>query len=652
MNSRSRLLATFGFVFLLSFNVCRSQTAAPEFGVFTQEEISMKECAFDKNADAVVLLDKATASYNDNYNLHTQRRIRMKILKERGISRGNIHISYYSGDGFEFVANIEATVLSFDNDGKEVRSNLERKSVFTRKINKYYSEMSFALPNIKVGSIIEYKYDSEMKNYGGLREWIFQKDLPVVLSSYYLVILPNAEFAYSVYKKEDLPVQITSDKSNGAVVFEMANIAGLREEAYMGSAHDYLQRVKFQFSGYSQVQGSGFGTTTSTKTNYTTTWKLLAKEMLESSGFGSQINKSLPGADILQLAWAKETDAYARMKTIHNFVKSGFSWDHIYSKYADEGLKGAWEKRSGTSGEINLILINLLKAAGLAVQPLLVSDRDHGKIDTTYPYQDQFNKVVAYLTIDERQFILDGTDRETPTSLIPFDLLNTTGFIVDKKNSSLVKITGNLKKNVNIVNVKGTINNDGNIKLNAMIDAYDYAKVEGKEKYMSNKSSYERNFFEPYMLPVPDTFQVDGLEADSLAMHHDAKLSYTLNKTGDYLLLNYNLFTGFNKNPFINEQRFTDINFGCEYNSVLSGTFTLPENLSPEALPKNLKMKTPDESMVLLRQVTQTANTLQIDIRISINKSEFGSDDYPGVQGFYKQMIDLLNEPIVLKVKS
>jgi hypothetical protein len=139
---------------------------------------------------------------------------------------------------------------------------------------------------------------------------------------------------------------------------------------------------------------------------------------------------------------------------------------------------------------------------------------------------------------------------------------------------------------------------------------------------------------------------------DSLPMRHEAKLHFPMNKTGNYYLLNYNLFTGFNKNPFINEQRFTDINFGCAYSCVLSGTFELPATLVPEALPKNLKMIMPDESLSVIRQVKQTGNTVQIDVRISINKTEFKAEDYVDVQDFYKQMISLLNEPIVLKAKS
>lgn len=636
---------------LLCSTIVWGQSSAPDFGIFTSEEISMKQYDFDKDADAVVLLDKAKSTYTDDYSLRTERRIRLKILQERGIERGNIHISYYSGDRFESVYKIEGIVVNFDINGNESRSKLDNKYIYDKQLNKYYSEVSFAMPNVKVGSIIEYKYVSEMKHYGGLKEWVFQSDMPVVLSSFYLTILPNAEFAYSVYKVRNLPITITPDKANGALEFEMRNIPGLRDEAYMASAHDYLQRVKFQFAGYKQVTSDGYNSTITKNTDYTNTWKKLAEELWQDSEFGGQINKTLPGAAALQQDWALQTDNFVRMKSIHRYVKSTFNWNGMNSKYAAEGVKSTWEKKSGTSGDINLILINLLKSAGLDVQPLLVSERNHGKVDTSYPFSEQFNKVVAYVKIGNDHYILDGSDRETPTGTIPFDLLNTIGFIADKKFSALLQIADMSKINSNVVEIKGRLSSDGRMSLNAEVDDYDYAKLERQEKYKRDKKHYEKNFFEPYKLPFPDTFIVNGISSDTLPMHHEVKLTYPLDKSGDYYLLNYNLFTGFYKNPFINGHRFTNINFGSRYHSLLTGKIELPDNVLPEALPKNVRLKMPDESIVFARQIIQDGNTLQIDFSIDINKTEFNANEYEVVQSFYRQMIDMLNEQIVLKRK-
>jgi hypothetical protein len=647
---RLRLLP-FLVYFFLSIQASQAQTQITEFGVFTGDEINLKQCEFDKDADAVVFFDNAKSYYNESHNLITERRVRFKILKERGVERGNIHLQYYSDEHFESINGVDATVLSFDKENNEVWSKLDRKSIYNKKLNKYYSEITFALPNVKVGSIIEYKYEGHMDHYGGLRDWTFQKDIPVVLSSYNLTIVPNAEFAYTVYKTPEMPIVVKPSKEDGSVLFEMNNIPGLREEAYMGAARDYLQRVKFQFSGSKRVEGYGYGTT-STTIAYATTWQSLGRELVSEVYFGSQIDKTLAGSEALQAEWATEKDPFSKMKKIHEFVRSGFNWNNIYSKYAADGVKDIWEKKIGTSGEINLILVNLLKASGLKVSPLLVSERDYGKVDTTYPYLDQFDKVVAYVTIGENNYILDGTDRQTPSFIVPFKLLNTIGFLVDKKNAHLVSIQGNEIKSLNMVTLIGNINTAGSVALEASVNNYNYSKIEKKEKYVNDKKRYEKDFLQPFNAASVDTLSVDGLDSDSLPLHHEVKLNYELNKTGDYYLLNYNLFTDLYKNPFISEYRFTDINFGCKQSYVLTSAFHLPQNLVVESLPRSVKMILPDQSMQAIRQVTQTGNEIQVSFRIELYKTEYKSTDYFAVQGFYKQMLELINEPVVLKAKS
>lgn len=61
------------FALLLSVLAAHSQKEVTEFGEFTAAEMNLKQCEFDKSADAVVLLDKANTYYNDSYNLITER---------------------------------------------------------------------------------------------------------------------------------------------------------------------------------------------------------------------------------------------------------------------------------------------------------------------------------------------------------------------------------------------------------------------------------------------------------------------------------------------------------------------------------------------------------------------------------------------------
>jgi hypothetical protein len=608
-------------------------------GNFTAEDINLKECSFDKEADAVVIYDMAVANFNEQYNLVTDHKIKLKILKEKGIEKGNIKIRYYSQDDFEFIGRIEASILSYDDNKEAIKTNLQPKNVYKKKLNKYYSEISFAMPNVKVGSIIEYTYTSTMKHYGGLEDWYFQKDIPVMLSSFRLYIVPNAEFAYSVYKSSQFRITITPDKTTGSIYYEMNNIPGLRDEVYMGAERDYLQRVNFQLAGINRY---------GTQAKYTTTWKQLAQELLTEKYFGSQINKELPG--VAKELWMLKASAFEKMKAIHNYVRSTMGWNYIYSKFS-ENIKQAWEKKQGTSGDINLILINLLKDADLEVAPLLVSERDHGKVDTTYPFQDQFNKVVACVIIGDEQYILDGTDKSTPSHLTPYNLLNTKGFLVDKKNSRFIFINESKARNLNIISITASLDNAGGLEGWSTVNNYDYGKINKTGAYISGRAQYQEDFVKPYTGLGVDSFRVAGLDSDSLPIKHEFNLHFGLNKSGGYYLLPYNLFTDLVKNPFISDNRFSTINFGTLYTCILRANYMMPANLQLESIPKNIKLVTPDNSMIAYREVKTSDNIIEVNVRVEINKSEYDADVYDMVKSFYGKLVEALNEPILLKAK-
>ncbi|HEX3166492.1 MAG TPA: hypothetical protein VHQ93_09505, partial [Chitinophagaceae bacterium] len=84
-------------IFILCMcSVSYSQMDFPEFGSFSDEEKKLKQCSFDPEAEAIILLDKAVVLHDDDYQMITDRRIRIKILSEKGISRADIVIPYYS----------------------------------------------------------------------------------------------------------------------------------------------------------------------------------------------------------------------------------------------------------------------------------------------------------------------------------------------------------------------------------------------------------------------------------------------------------------------------------------------------------------------------------------------------------------------------
>ncbi|HYM93100.1 MAG TPA: DUF3857 domain-containing protein, partial [Chitinophagaceae bacterium] len=447
----------FYFLFIASLicspNLLFAQSDLPEWGVFDSEELNMKECSFDKNAGAVILFDDAFSTYDDDYQLITTRRIRIKILNERGIDEGNIRIQFYSGDDFEYIKDISAVTYIPNDNGSFLSYPLDRKSIFTEKENEYFSSIKFAMPNVKAGSIIEYKYTSVKKHYGGLKNWEFQSYLPILKSCYLLQIIPGVEFAYFVQKKKTYPIVIRPKPDAGQIYFEMSDIPGLKEEPYMDAPKDYLQRVEFQFSGYTNTFGS--------KQDVNTTWRQLAYDLATNKSFGGVLKKSLPQIDDIKNLVAKETTETGKLVAIYNYVRDNFTADGFYGIYADDGLKGVWEQRKGDASEINFILINLLQTFNIETHPLLVAERDFGKIDTLYPLVSRFNKTDAYAIADGTIYIMDATQKYCPAWLVPYPILNTYAFLVDSKKYKLFRIESNDQSYKNDIKLKAKIDEKG-----------------------------------------------------------------------------------------------------------------------------------------------------------------------------------------------
>jgi hypothetical protein len=632
----------FFFSFFISL-VSYSQMDFPAFGSFSDEEKKLKLCSFDPEAEAVILLDKAVVLHDDDYQMITDRRIRMKILNEKGISRADIVIPYYTKNDFENIIKIQAYTYNFNETGQQTSMPVDKKSIYTEKRSIYYSLKKFAMPAVKVGSIIEYHYVSVMKHYGGLDEWLFQSDLPTIQSSYLLEVLPNSEFAYTIQKKSNLSIIQKPMPADGRVYFEMNNIPGLRIEPYMDAQRDYIQKVIFQLSGYTNRSGS--------KQEINTTWKLLANELMSQKEFGAQLDKDLK-IDEIKLITQSATTEQDKLKAIYEYVKKNIAWNGYDGKFANDGIKAVWDRKKGSAGEINLLLINLLNTAGIETYPVLAAERDFGKVDTTFPFIERFNKTIAFSIADGKQFLLDATQDNCPAGLTPYPILGTTGFLVDKKKFNLIKIAAGNKSYKNVISVNGTLNAKGEITAEAKVKSYDYARQQRLNEVSSNKKQFiTENFEKSYDGLAIDSFLVTSPENDSIPFEQTVRFKQQLNESGGLTFLNANLFTGLEKNPFISSIRFTNVNFGFPYNIFLEETFKLPPGTKID-LPENKSLLSDNKNIQAGKQVTFENGELKIFIRFIQTATLVKVDNYAVLKEFYKKMVDMLNEPIVLKLPN
>ena len=616
----------------------------PAFGSVDKSELEMKECDFDKNAEAMVLFEKGQTDFIPDKGIDFERHVRIKILNDKGKNRADIHLPYINWKNEEEIKDISAQVYNLDASGNIVVTKLDKKQIFEKQINKVLAEKVFTFPEVKPGSIIEYKYKHLN---AAVVNWYFQSSIPVKYSEFTFDYPNEIEILFT--PKCYLPYEQKNNNSNTRTVrfFSMQNIPALRNEPYILNENDYLQRIE---SKPVAVYISG------RRENITYTWPRVIKELMQHEFFGVQISKEIPRTADLDAALKTVSDPYHRMKIIFQYVKKNMEWNGSPGIWAGEGVKAAWKDKKGTAGEINLILINLLKDAGLNAKPILVSTHDHGLINIADAGTGQFNKVLAWVTIDKKTYVLDATEKECPVDLIPPDVLATEGLVISKIETFEWGWESLWKNNLqykNMILLQGEVTKDGKLSGEASVNSYDYARLERIATARKGNKEFTERYFTSITPGVNiDSVVLENLEADSLPLVQRVYFNQQLNASGDYQYFSVNLFSGLEKNPFVADQRVSDVFFGNTQQHILISNISIPEGYEFDELPKNVKMIMPDTSIVITRISQANNERLSMRITLDFKKPFYSIEEYGGFKEFYKKLFDLLNEQFVIRKKA
>ncbi|QNA46360.1 DUF3857 domain-containing protein [Lacibacter sediminis] len=624
---------------LLNFHNETSAQEITPFGKIDKEEFATKECSYDKEAIAEYLIDMAEVRYyatGSTFLNETTPRIRIKILNEKALELANVRIGFYSKDKQEYIRAIEGYTYNLNSNGELEETKLEKKSIFVQNIDENTAMMVFSMPNVKVGSIIEYRYEHTRCNYFGIEDWAFQRPYPVRYSEYNVEI--PTTFAFDYHIRHTLPVEETTETNIRR--FVMKDVPGLEREPFMSSLKDYLQRIDFQHRFFKRQ---------SQETN----WGKLIYLILENESFGLQLNKNIYKTTNLPDELKNLSNPINRLNTIVDYVKREVTWNGKTSIWVQEGIKNALDKHYGNSADMNLLLLSLLREAGFKAYPVLVSTRSNGKVNSSYPFLHQFNNVYVCTETNGNPHIIDVTNFTNPVTQVPWDVQFTEGLLVDKAIGQFIKLGDTTNRFKLSTSVWVDITNDGKIAGTANVFAFEYAKDERLKSLRQGEKKYLSDYF---TTPHPD-FKFDSLKyknqkIDSLPLENVIQFSGTLNSSGDYMFYSPNFLMELEKNEFISDKRFTDIEFGyIQYYNMFT-TLRFPQGFELEELPNNTRMIMPDTSISLQRFVSRNENSISMRYTLEIKRPTFYADEYPEFKIFYAKLFEILNEQIVFKRKT
>ena len=146
--------------------LCSASAQTPKFGSVKAEDFNVS-CPYDASANAVFVFKNTECSMSINSSgrilVVTKTKARIKILKEEGKDEATRTLTLYnnpkkpSSDNHQ-ISNISATAYNLV-DGKVVKTGMNSKYVFEKQVSDKRMEVKFTVPDAKVGSIIEYKYE-------------------------------------------------------------------------------------------------------------------------------------------------------------------------------------------------------------------------------------------------------------------------------------------------------------------------------------------------------------------------------------------------------------------------------------------------------------------------------------------------------------
>lgn len=653
--------------FLVAFSFSKANAQKVDFGKVSVAGLEEKTHPIDTTAVAAVLFNKArtffTYDAKNGFSINTENTFRIKIYKKEGLKWANFKVPYYVGYEHyndDLVEFSDCVTYNLEN-GKVVKTKLSSEGNFKTSINKYWKEAAITMPNVKVGSIVEFKYVLKSENIVEFPGFDFQKDIFVNYSEYTTQI--PGFFVYKAIAKRSSELIFESKIERGSlnytindgsmrsesVNFEQAkntysayNIPALKEEPFVDNIENYRLSINHELEKTQFYQAP--------VKNYSTTWEGVAKTIYEDKDFGNELQERDYIKQDLSIILKNVESPNERLDVVFKFVQNKMNWNNKKGYYVDKGVKKAFIDGTGNTAEINFILIAMLNYAGINASPVLLSTLDNGI--PIYPNRTIFNYVIVAVEMDGKQILLDASNKNTTQNIIPLYAINWTGRLIKEEGTSQeIKLVPDFQSR-KAINIMVAIDEKGKISGKYTVYRTEYEAFAFREKYSGIN---QQNYLEKVENDLKGVQITDYSIENSKNLSKPVIENFTFTTDnecemiGDKMYINPKLFFTQSKNPFVQEERQFPVYFGCPRQEKLNLNIDIPEGYVVESLPKSIKLQTGENMCSFSFNSATSDKKIQIVITEDVNKGIVSSSFYGVLKAFYQQMIDKENEKIVLR---
>jgi transglutaminase-like putative cysteine protease len=601
--------------------------------------------AKNPGADGVQLVDEGEYVVRPDGTWVERDRFAGLILKD-GLKASWGQLSRWYEEGRERVKIVRATVYHrdgsvypFDPRAVEVSAPQAEELFF-----QDYRSLSYSLPQVEVGSIVEYEVETE--TYNPFRKdfffprWGFQGGSPSLMSHFSITVPAGQKLYYTAshfdgaWKKGAKPRVTTKD---GATTYDwrLDEIPGIVGEPMMVPYYDYAPNVKAAlFDDWGRIDD----------------WLAdMYKERLKAS-------PELTAFTLDLIKGAKTDDD--KVAAIYHYVQREVRYIAIKmgvaSGWGGYAADVTWKKRYGCCIDKAILFASMLRVAGIRAEPVLLNPNDEARHDYRVP-DIWFAHAITHLTVGGRDMFLDstGSDYRYP-ELASFD--------------HGVEVRDVFKRGTRTIPTPAPAANVSDYTYKIALDAAGGAVVsygasyngshEGELRgyYKSLKESEQRKDFENWINGISPAAELADFKLGNL---DELDKPFTIGMT--YRLKDYLIPAGdlrILKLPDF-EEEFSEValakrRYALQYMTSSERRFhydiALPKGYAVASLPRAVRVDGPRESFRL--DCAQKNERLLCDAAISRAERTYEADRYARHKSFLEKVSRLTRDRIFLKTEA
>ncbi len=626
----SRVLVVLATAFTLTAN------SEKEFGPVDPEELKMTREPLAPGAPAIILFRQVDRDDSlllvREYNY-----LRIKILTEEGRKYADVEIPFEKESGWD-IKGLKARMIQPDGTIVNYDGKVYEKSIVKAKGLKYMAK-TFAMPDVRVGGIIEYAYwETFPGNYVYDSHWTLSNELFTKAARFSLK--PDNDFACRC-NWNWLPPGSAEPKwrPDRTIALEVNNIPAFPTEDFMPPPEYFMSRVDFRYSR------SAF------ETDPDKFWKKKAKEWSQwdeefvgrRKAMQDAVSRIVSPGDSPDLKLQKIYSRVQQMRNTSYEIRKTEQEKKREKRQENDNVEELWKRGYGNGLELTQLFLALARGAGLEAYAARVANRRNYFFHPKAMNSNELNCYIVLVKLDGKELYFDPGTAFTPFGMLPWWEAGVPGLRFGKDGGEWITTTptnstaARIERKANL-----RIGEAGDLEGELQVNFVGFEALNLRTEKRHDDESERKRYLEDLVKEqIPSTAEVRLTKAPDWSASSpdfvtafDIKIPGWMSRAGRRAIFPTGIFTAAEKNVFSHTERVHPIYFAFPYSREDDITIALPPAWEVASLPS--EQNHGGNPVLYSFKAEASGSSLRLSRKLSVNVVALESKYYPALRDFYQ----------------